>query len=324
MLLAEPQAWCEMIRNRTGLRARYIQLLLPLLFLTGCSTHKLARQFVLFRPDGPLSRADFHFTVLDVAVMLGIIVPTAVITTYFLLRYRKTNPTARYEPNWSHSNLLELIVWAVPLLTVGMLGYYSYKGTMEVNPYNPGMIRTAASSSGAAPHVLNVDVVTTDWQWLFIYPKQHIATANELVIPVGTAVHFHMTSATVVNDFYIPKLAGMIDIMPGMRTKQVLVADKVGQYKGYSANFSGAGFSWMGFKTTVVPASDFQAWAHRVRRSPLHMDYAQFNSFASPTTNVDGKTYEFSHVSGRLFHQVIKGVMMGKLYTTPLQQAGAA
>jgi cytochrome o ubiquinol oxidase subunit 2 len=187
--------------------------------------------------------------VLDVAVMLGIIIPTAIITTYFLLRYRKTSTTARYEPNWSHSNLLELIVWAV---------------------------------------------------------------------------HFHMTSATVVNDFYIPKLAGMIDIMPGMRTKQVLVADKLGQYKGYSANFSGAGFSWMGFKTHVVSKQNFQAWVQQAQGSHLHMNYAQFNKLAKPTTNTDGKTYEFSHVRAALFHQVIKGVMMGKVYTTSLPPAGAA
>ncbi|RCN55263.1 hypothetical protein C4900_15610 [Acidiferrobacter thiooxydans] len=47
------------------------------------------------------------------------------------------------------------------------------------------------------------------------------------MIPRGTPVVFHMTSATVVNDFFIPNLAGMIDVMPGMRTKQVLVADKI-------------------------------------------------------------------------------------------------
>jgi len=308
-----------MIRNRIGLRARRAALLLPVMLLTGCSSHKLANQFVLFRPSGPLSGADLHFTILDVGVMLGIIIPTAIITIYFLLHYRKTNTTAAYDPHWSHSNVIELIVWAIPLLTVMMLGYYSYKGTAAVDPYNPGLLKAASKQP-----VLDVDVVTTDWQWLFIYPKQHIATANQLVIPVGTVVHFHMTSATVVNDFYIPRLAGMIDIMPGMRTKQVLMADKIGHYQGLSANFSGAGFSWMRFKTEVVSASQFNDWTKEVARSPLHMNYAQFNVFARPTKNVQGKTFEYSQVSDRLFHQVIKGVMMGRVYTTPLPPPGAA
>ncbi len=311
------------IARRTGRFARPLGFL-SLMLLSGCSAHGLSRQFLLFRPAGPLSGVDLRFTIFDVAVMLGIIVPTALVTTYFLLRYRKTNMAAAYDPTWSHSTLIEIVVWAIPLATVAMLGYYSYKGTYAVNPYDPRAIEGASASAASARPVLPVDVVTTDWQWLFIYPKQHIATANELVIPRGTRVLFRMTSATVVNDFFIPNLAGMIDVMPGMRTEQVLVADKLGTYKGYSANFSGGGFSWMGFKTHVVSQSRFASWARSVQRSPRHMDYAQFNAFAAPTKNVDGKTYTFSHVSGRLFDQVIKGVLMGKVYTTPLPPAGAA
>ena len=314
----------DMIARRIGHLARSL-VPLSLLFLSGCSAHGLARQFLIFRPAGPLSGADMRFTILDVAVMLGIIVPTAIITTYFLLRYRKTNTNATYDPHWSHSNLIELIVWAIPLLTVAMLGYESYKGTYAVNPYDPRMIKTktaSAANPGGAP--LNVDVITTDWQWLFVYPKQHIAVANELVIPRGMPVVFHMTSATVVNDFFIPNLAGMIDVMPGMRTKQVLVADKIGQYRGYSANFSGAGFSWMGFKTHVVSSAHFTRWIQSIQKSPRHMDYAQFNKFARPTTNIDGKTPAFSHVHARLFDQVIKGVLDGKVYTTRMPPPGAA
>jgi cytochrome o ubiquinol oxidase subunit 2 len=314
----------DMIARRIGHLARSL-VPLSLLFLSGCSAHGLARQFLIFRPAGPLSAADMRFTILDVAVMLGIIVPTAIITTYFLLRYRKTNTNATYDPHWSHSNLIELIVWAIPLLTVAMLGYESYKGTYAVNPYDPRMIKTktaSAANPGGAP--LNVDVITTDWQWLFVYPKQHIAVANELVIPRGMPVVFHMTSATVVNDFFIPNLAGMIDVMPGMRTKQVLVADKIGQYRGYSANFSGAGFSWMGFKTHVVSSAHFTRWIQSIQKSPRHMDYAQFNKFARPTTNIDGKTPAFSHVHARLFDQVIKGVLDGKVYTTRMPPPGAA
>lgn len=313
----------DFVVRRVSRLARSIALL-PLLLLSGCSVHHLSRQFLLFRPTGPLSGADLRFTLLDVAVMLGIIVPTAIVTTFFLLRYRKTNTNAAYDPTWSHSNLIELVVWAIPLLTVALLGYYAYRGTYAVDPFHPRLLKGAQAASVAARRPLRVDVITTDWQWLFIYPKQRIATANKLVIPRGRTVDFHMTSATVVNDFFIPNLAGMIDIMPGMRTDQVLVADKLGTYKGYSANFSGGGFSWMGFKTHVVSPRQFRAWARSVQHAPLHMDYAQFNAFAKPTKNIDGKTYEFSDVTGRLFDQVIEGVLKGKVYTTQLPPPGSA
>lgn len=84
-----------------------------------------------------------RFTVLDVAVMLGIIIPTAVVTTFFLLHYRKTNTTAAYDPTWSHSNVIELVVWAVPLLTVALLGYYAYRGTYAVDPFHPRLLKVA-------------------------------------------------------------------------------------------------------------------------------------------------------------------------------------
>lgn len=308
---------------RIGRLVRSIAFL-PLLLLSGCSAHSLSRQFLIFHPAGPLSGADMRFTVLDVAVMLGIIIPTAVVTTFFLLHYRKTNTTAAYDPTWSHSNVIELVVWAVPLLTVALLGYYAYRGTYAVDPFHPRLLKVAQAGPGAVPPRLRVDVITTDWQWLFIYPKQHIAIANELVIPRGATVDFHMTSATVVNDFFIPNLAGMIDVMPGMRTEQVLVADKLGTYKGYSANFSGSGFSWMGFKTRVISPKRFQDWVQSVQHVPLHMDYAQFNAFAKPTKNINGKTYEFSDVKGRLFDQVIEGVLKGRVYTTQLPPPGSA
>ena len=313
-----------MVAKRLRLLARYITLV-PALLLAGCSSQGLSRQFVLFRPAGPLANVDFRFTILDVAVMLVIIVPTAIMTTVFLLRYRKTNAKAAYDPKWSHSNLIEFVVWTIPIAIVAMLGYYSYQGTFAVNPYNPRLINSASTASGKkAPRPLDVDVITTDWQWLFIYPKQDIATANELVIPVGTPIHFRLTSATVVNDFYIPKLAGMIDIMPGMRTKQVLLADRIGKYQGYSANFSGGGFSWMGFKTKVVAQNQFQTWAKRVAKSPQRLNYARFNAFAKPYKNVDGKTDQFSHVSAGLFDRVIKAITMGKVYKTPLPTYGKA
>jgi len=80
-----------MVAKRLRLLARYITLI-PALLLAGCSSQGLSRQFVLFRPAGPLANVDFRFTILDVVVMLGIIVPTAIMTTVFLLRYRKPTP----------------------------------------------------------------------------------------------------------------------------------------------------------------------------------------------------------------------------------------
>ncbi|OBS10929.1 cytochrome ubiquinol oxidase subunit II [Acidihalobacter prosperus] len=289
---------------------RYLALM-PLLFLGGCST----QHFWLFNPKGPISETELHYLILDVAVMLVIIIPTTLMVIWFLWRYRKNAKTqAAYDPNWTHSNILEVIVWGVPVVIVAILGYYSYVGIHEVNPYNPTILASKAQS-GADP--LEIDVVTTDWQWLFIYPKQHIAVSNELVIPTHTKVDFRLTSTSVTNNFFIPQLVGQIYIMPGMRTKQSLLAEHAGEYHGFSASLSGGGFAWMNFKTKAVSQSDFDTWVAKVQQSDTHMSYADFEKFARPTVNIGGKTTYFSNVEPGLFTQVIKAAKAGKVYPTP-------
>src|SRR6185503_5119397 len=121
----------------------------------------------------------------------------------------------------------------------------------------------------AAP--LRVDVVALDWKWLFIYPEQGVAAVNQLVIPAGTPVNFRLTSATVMNSFFIPQLGSQIYTMGGMTTHLNLLADKPGEYPGFSANYSGAGFAEMRFIAKAVPAGDFDVWIGQVRAvgSPL-------------------------------------------------------
>src|SRR5262249_25462530 len=112
---------------------------------------------------------------------------------------------------------------------------------------------------------LNVQVVSLDWKWLFIYPEQNIASVNRLVIPVGTPVHFTLTSASVMNAFFVPKLGSMIYTMNGMATQLYLNADEPGTFLGMSSHFSGDGFADMEFKVEALPMEKFSAWVHETR-----------------------------------------------------------
>jgi cytochrome o ubiquinol oxidase subunit 2 len=93
-----------------------------------------------------------------------------------------------------------------------------------------------------------VQVVALDWKWLFIYPEQGIATVNEFAAPVDRPIRFRIASSTVMNSFYIPALAGQIYAMPGMETKLHGIFNQTGNFVGFSANYSGAGFSNMRFR----------------------------------------------------------------------------
>lgn len=290
---------------------RYLALT-PLLFLGGCSN----QHFWLFNPKGPMSATGLHYMILDIAIMLVIIIPTTLMVIWFLIRYRANAKTkAAYDPHWSHSNLLEVIVWGIPIIIVGVLGYFSYVGIHEVNPYNPTILHASKTATTKPP--LQVNVISTDWQWLFIYPQQHIASANELVVPAHTRINFKLTSTTVTNSFFIPQLAGQIYVMPGMRTKQSLLASHTGQYQGFSAALSGPGFAWMDFKTKAVNKTAFKAWVSKAKNNGAHMTYTDFEKFARPTVNIAHETEVFSDVTPGLFKRVIKATKHGKVYPTP-------
>ncbi len=272
-------------------------------------------QFWVLQPRGPVAQASLYSLILDVAAMMLIIGPTTLLILWCIWRYRKSAKGA-YTPGWSHSLPVEIVSWGFPLAIVAFLSGLSYWGTFRVNPFGPGVMAHGLNPDNDRQPV-DVDVVTTDWQWLFIYPGRHVAAANELVVPAHTPIRFRLTSATVSNDFYIPQLAGEIDIMPGMLTRQALIADEPGTYEGIAGEFNGPGFSWMQFKTRVVSQAAFDRWTADAARSPRHLDQAEFERFATPTINKGGKASYFSQVDDKLFGRVIQNVMMGKMYPTP-------
>ena len=287
-------------------------VLSSLLMLGGCSSSG----FWLLQPKGPIAGAELHYMILDVALMAIVIVPTTFLLFFFLWRYRAPRG-AKYRPGWSHSNVIEVVVWGIPVLIVGALSYFSWRGIHAVNPYHPGVVNTAHAATGRNP--LTVDVITTDWQWMFVYPRQHIAVANELVVPVGTKVKFRLTSTSVVNSFFIPQIVGQIYAMPGMRTRQALVAQYPGVYHGFSAAFSGPGFSWMAFQVRAVTPSRFTRWVEHVSASQVTLDYAEFARFAKPTVNIGNRVRYFAHVRPGLFAKVVGAVRAQRLhYATPL------
>jgi cytochrome o ubiquinol oxidase subunit II len=155
-----------------------------------------------------------------------------------------------------------------------------------------------------------VDVVSLDWKWLFIYPDQGVAAVNQLVIPAGTPVEFRLTSATVMNSFFVPQLGSQIYTMGGMTTHLNLLADEPGEYPGFSANFSGDGFSEMRFVVKSVPAGDFNAWLEQARGTGATLDDAGYAELAKPRKAVPPTTYR--SVEPKLFERIIDQTVAGR------------
>ncbi len=273
-----------------------------------------ANIFWIFDPKGVMAETNLHYLIIDVLIMGGIVGITTLLTIWFMWKYHKGKNRGAYDPHWSHSNVLEVVVWGIPIIAVGFLSYFAYKGTFEVNPYNPTVITKHMAPKGDP---VEVDVIATDWQWLFVYPQYHMAVANELVLPVNTPAFFRLTSSDVTTTFFVPQLVGMIDVMPGMRTKNALLSHNIGTYQGYASDYCGAGTSWMRFETRIVSKEDFKNWVARVKSSPNTMTYASFDRFAKPYINVHQRVVYYSHVQDGLFDHLMMEVMNGKTWPVP-------
>ena len=209
-------------------------------------------------PKGVVGQGDATILLDSVAIMLAIVVPTIVATLAFAWWFRASNTRAIHLPDFEYSGQVEMITWSIPLLTIMLLGGVTWIGSHELDPAQP-------LAAEAAP--LDVQVVSLDWKWLFIYPAQRVASVNRLVIPAGVPVHFTLTSASVMNAFFIPDLGSMIYTMNRMATDLNLIADKPGEFLGLSSMFSGDGFADMHFNVEAVPPDQFNAWVDQTPRA---------------------------------------------------------
>jgi cytochrome o ubiquinol oxidase subunit II len=249
-------------------------------------------------PQGAVGQAQRIILGDATAIMLAVVIPVIVLTLAFAWWFRSGNRRATYRPNWEYSGRIELIVWAIPALVILFLGGIAWISSHDLDPAKPLESRTAP---------LEVEVISLDWRWLFIYPRERIATVNYLVVPSGIPVHFRLTSTSVMNSFFIPQLGSQIYTMTGMTTQLNLQADKPGAYAGLSAQFSGPGFSDMRFTLRAVSREGFDTWVAQTRERASVLDAASFAELARPTKAGGELTY--GSVSDDPFDMVTHGHM---------------
>jgi cytochrome o ubiquinol oxidase subunit II len=233
-------------------------------------------------PQGPVGGAENQILFNALVVMLMIVVPTILATLGFAWWFRAGNTRARRLPEWAYSGRIELVTWSIPVLVIFFLGGLAWTGSHDLDPAKP-------LAGPARP--LDVQVVALDWKWLFIYPGQQVASVNELVIPQGTPVRFALTSASVMNAFFVPQLGSMIYVMNGMSTQLNLQADQAGVFRGLSSHFSGDGFSDMHFNVRSVSQQDFQAWVAGALATGPALDQAAYTELSKQTSSVAPFTY---------------------------------
>jgi cytochrome c oxidase subunit 2 len=237
-------------------------LLAALLLLPGCSFWLDGPQSTI-QVDGPVARAqrDLFFT--TCYVTLGIFLAVGVSLGYATLRFRARRGASKavHEGPAGHGNplvegglilasLVALVFIAVP--TVRTIWY-----THEV-PWE------------SQDQALVVDATGYQWWWKFEYPSGPVpllgggsgpvSAANELVIPAGRPVHINLRTADVIHSFWVPKLAGKVDMMPNRANHLWLQADQPGYFYGQCAQYCGDSHAVMRFRVVALPQAEFDAW----------------------------------------------------------------
>jgi cytochrome o ubiquinol oxidase subunit 2 len=243
-------------------------------------------------PIGPIGAAERTILLDSVAIMLAIVVPTIVATLAFAWWFRHGNSRARYRPTWAYSGELELLMWSVPALVILFLGGIAWIGSHDLDPAKP-----------LHPKPLQIEVVSLDWKWLFIYPGQQVASINRMVVPAGVPLQLRVTSASVMNVFFVPRLGSEIYSMGGMATQHNLQADEPGTYPGLSANFSGDGFPYMRFNFEALPAQQFDAWIAASRSTGGVLDDAAYRGLLRQS--VPPHPYTYRSVQPGLFERIV-------------------
>jgi cytochrome o ubiquinol oxidase subunit 2 len=249
-------------------------------------------------PQGPIAVANRQILLNSLGIMLAIVIPVIVATLGVAFWFRASNDRARYRPDFAYSGRLEVLVWSIPAMTVFLVGGVAWVGAHDVSPRRP-------IESTVKP--LRIQVASLDWKWLFIYPDQGVASVNRLTIPVGTPISLELTSSGVMNSFFVPQLGSQIYTMAGMITRLHLQADQPGTYRGFSAQFSGDGFSDMHFDAYAVTDDKFAQWLDTARSAGPDLDAKTYADLAKPSAAVTPFTYRA--VAPGLFNSIMVAEM---------------
>jgi cytochrome o ubiquinol oxidase subunit 2 len=245
-------------------------------------------------PQGPVSLAERLILLNATGIMLVVVVPVIILTLAFAWWYRASNARAVRRPEWSYSGQIELVVWAIPAMVVILLAGVAWIGSHQLDP---------ARRLESREKPIRIEVVSLDWKWLFIYPDLEVATLNQLMVPAGAPIEFTLTSATVMNAFFVPQLGSQIYSMPGMTTHLSLLAAQAGDYPGFSSHFSGDGFSDMRFMVHALPAGGFANWVVRTRAQGGELDEGAYAQLAKAGRNAEVRSY--GGVDAGLFEHIV-------------------
>src|SRR5262245_60770687 len=224
--------------------------LLAVLVLSACGENLPATTTY---PEGTHARRIYELLVPIFWVALAVFVVVEGVLLYSVVRFRR-RPDSPI-PTQIHGNTTIEIAWTIaPALILLVIAVLTF--------------RTQAIQSVQPPNALKIQVTGHQWWWEFRYAGQNVVTAGDMYVPVGQDVTLELMSKDVIHSFWMPKLAGKTDAIPGHTNLLSFQAEQPGIYHGLCAEFCGEQHAVMRFRVVVVPQDVFQSWIQQQKTAP--------------------------------------------------------
>jgi cytochrome c oxidase subunit II len=187
---------------------------------------------------------------------VGIFIVVAGLLAFAVLRYRVRPGQHAEPPKQVHGNAMMELVWTiVPAIILIFIAVPTWRGIFHA---------ARPPTEGNFP----VEAIGHQWWWEFRYPDQGIVTANEMVIPVGKPVVVRTHSVDVIHSFWVPRLSGKIDTLPGHLNTLWFTPEETGLFYGQCAEFCGTSHANMRFRVRVVSPEEFSRWVEKEKQAP--------------------------------------------------------
>jgi cytochrome c oxidase subunit II len=265
------------LKSRSSRRAPAALLVVALALLaTACAQD--APQDV-FKPAGPNAEKadDLWNIVFPVAAAIFFIVEGLLVFAVIRFRHRPGREAKQFHGN----TRLEVVLTAVPALILAGVAVPTVGTIFDL----------AEEPAGA----MSVKVVARQFWWEYTYEDLGITTANELHIPINTPVRIKLEggvtdpvdgSAEVIHSFWVPRLAGTQDVVPGRTNLITLEADRPGTYFGQCKEFCGLGHAYMRVRVIAESQADFDEWAAGLADEPIELTATGAQLFQEGAENV--------------------------------------
>lgn len=231
------------------------------LSISGCSLS--GPQSTLY-PDGPVAEMQMGTFMVSLWVTLVVFIIVGSLFAYCLYKFRVKGdiPADAPLPDQGHGDpLFEIGVIFVSIILVGIIAIPAVRGVFYMG-------NLPADQKDA----MTIKVYGLQWWWKFEYP-QGFTSPNELVIPQGKAIRFELNAPDVIHSFWVPRLAGKVDVMPGQTNWMWFQGDKIGVYYGQCAEFCGESHAFMRFRVRVVSQADYDTWVENQRAGAVDPNY---------------------------------------------------